>query len=81
MAFVEPDKSKIYVVISGDGIEGNVSSARIVFTAPLMEPQPVRTNESAKVMIKKDNLGVFRELSMPIIMHPSGDKYPKLMDK
>ena len=67
-AFVEPDKSKIYVVNSGAGKVGKVSSERIDLSEPLSEPHPVSTSDRVRPTTTIDILpGCFR-LNMCISM-------------
>jgi hypothetical protein len=73
-AFVEPDKSKIYVVISGAGKVGNVSSARIDLTAELKEPHPVNVKERTKAITMVDRSRFFRLSHMGISMLAGTDK-------
>ncbi len=75
IALVEPDRSNMYVVISGDGSVGKTSSASIDFTAPEIEPHPVKTNESKTSVITDVKL-FFRVVGdMGISMYAHADKW------
>lgn len=67
-AFVEPDKSKIYVVNSGAGKVGNVSSARIDFSELLNEPHPVSTSDRTSPITMMANLTGCFPLNMCVSM-------------
>ena len=73
-AFVDPDKSKMYVVISGAGKVGNVSSARIDLTAPLIEPHPVNAKDRTTLDTMTDKARLFLLSNMCLSMYDGTDR-------
>ena len=63
------------MVISGDGRVGNVSSARMDLTAPLIDPQPVRVKERAMAITMEVIPRDFLMSSMWVIMYAGADKW------
>ena len=74
MAFVDPDKSNMYVVISGEGKTGKVSSVKMVFTAPLIEAHPVSIKENASALTTTNMPRGRLVLNMWVIMYAGTDK-------